>query len=139
MKGKSESLLLRKVRVDEVSKNQSTKNSAETKTIYSVLPVGESNAISSSDLANLVSLPNVRILQEHIARERESGSLILSKSHNGGGYFRPSPGAAGEAEIARFIATVRSRALNSLKILRGAKTALSGPEGQLDIDDLLTL
>ena len=121
MKGKSESLLLRKVRVDEVSKNQSTKNSAETKTIYSVLPVGESNAISSSDLANL------------------AGLLILSKSHNGGGYFRPSPGAAGEAEIARFIATVRSRALNSLKILRGAKTALSGPEGQLDIDDLLTL
>ena len=113
--------------------------SSKNQLIFDLLPVGESNAISSSDLANLAGLPNVRILQEHIARERESGSLILSKSHNGGGYFRPSPGTAGEAEIARFIATVRSRALNSLKILRGAKTALSGPEGQLDIDDLLTL
>lgn len=111
--------------------------SNKTQAIFDLLPVGESNAISSKQLANIVGTSSVRDLQNRIAAEREQGALILSTCRNGGGYYRPSNGPEGQREIAAFIQTLRARALSTLKILRTAKAALSGLDGQMDLDDFL--
>lgn len=107
-------------------------------TIFSVLPIGEANAISSKELAALVGAASVRDLQNRIAQEREAGALILSTCRHGGGYFKPSKGPDGQAEIAAFIATLRARALNTLRALRAAKAAVSASDlaGQIDMDEL---
>lgn len=106
--------------------------------IFDLLPQGEQNAIASKDLAALVGAPSVRELQSMIAEEREDGALILSTCRGGGGYFRPSPGDAGKAEIERYISTLRARALNTLRVLRSAKAAVASSEvaGQIDLDEL---
>lgn len=106
--------------------------------IFDLLPQGEQNAISSKSLAELVGTSSVRELQSVIARQREDGSLILSTCRGGGGYFRPSPGDKGRAEIDRYIATLRARALNTLRVLRSAKAAVASSEvaGQIDLDEL---
>lgn len=111
--------------------------SNKTQAIFDLLPVGEINAISSKQLADIVGTSSVRDLQNRIADERGQGALILSTCRNGGGYFRPSPGEIGKTEIKRYIATLRARALNTLHILRAAKAALSGLDGQMDLDDFL--
>lgn len=119
------------------SENYSTTDSPHTQAIFDLLPQGEGNAIPSKFLAEIVGVQSVRELQNRIAAEREGGKLILSTCRNGGGYFRPSDGAAGQAEISAFIDTLRARALNTLRILKAAKTALDdGIAGQLDFDDL---
>lgn len=120
------------------AQNYST-TSSKNQLIFDLLPIGEGNAISSRDLADLVGAASVRDLQNRIAEERDQGNLILSTCRHGGGYFRPSPGPAGQAEISAFVSTLRARALNTLKVLRAAKAALSGLDGQMDLDDLLTL
>ena len=105
--------------------------------IYDLLPQGEKNAVASKALADMIGVRSVRELQHRVATERAQGALILSTCK--GGYFRPSEGVRGQEEIARFVATVRARALNSLKILQGAKMALSGLDGQVEMDDLFVL
>ena len=59
-----------------------------------------------------------------IAKERAEGKLILSTCRNGGGYFAPSDGALGVAEIRSFIATLNNRAINTQKALTAARKAL---------------
>ena len=110
----------------------------KTQTVFDLLPQGEQNAISSKSLAELVGVASVRELQSVIAQERDNGALILSTCRGGGGYFRPSPGDKGRAEIERYIATLRARALNTLRVLRSAKAAVAASElaGQVDMDDL---
>lgn len=113
--------------------------SNKTQAIFDLLPVGESNAISSKQLANIVGTSSVRDLQNRIAAEREQGALILSTCRNGGGYFRPSPGEIGKAEINRYIATLRARALSTLHILHAAKAAVASDSelaGQIDFDEV---
>lgn len=115
-----------------------TTHLAKEQTIFSILPVGEANAISSRDLSDIVGASSVRDLQNRIAAEREQGALILSTCRNGGGYFRPSPGDEGRAEIERYIATLRARALNTLRILRAAKAAVASDSelaGQIDFEE----
>lgn len=75
-------------------------------------------------------------LMTEIAREREAGALILSTCRNGGGYFLPSDGDAGKREIAAFVATLRARALNTLRALKAAREALESLDGQVSIDDV---
>lgn len=116
--------------------------SNKTQAIFDLLPVGESNAISSKQLANIVGTSSVRDLQNRIAAEREQGALILSTCRNGGGYFRPNPGEGGKAEIERYIATLRARALNTLHILRSAKAAVASDSelvGQIDFEEMEVL
>lgn len=116
--------------------------SNKTQAIFDLLPVGESNSISSKQLANIVGASSVRDLQNRIAAEREQGALILSTCRNCGGYFRPSPGEAGKAEIKRYIATLRARALNTLHILRAAKAAIASDSelaGQIDFEEMEVL
>ncbi len=97
---------------------------------------GEQNAISSTELVRLTGFKSVRELQNEIARERETGALILSTCRNGGGYFLPSPGEAGRREISAFVATLRARAINTLRALKAAREALEGLDGQVSLDDL---
>lgn len=120
------------------SSSNFTTPSATAQGIFEILPIGEGNAISSKSLAGLVGAASVRELQSMIAQEREDGALILSTCRGGGGYFRPSPGDAGKVEIERYVATLRARALSTLRVLRSAKAAVAASEvaGQVDMDDL---
>lgn len=119
---------------DNLSNVKSTTSDNGTQDIFAMLPQGELNAISSKELARMIGATSVRELQHRVAAERESGALILSTCK--GGYFRPQDGEAGQAEISHFIATLRSRALNTLKALRAAKAALAQAKGQITLDEL---
>lgn len=104
--------------------------------IASMLPRGEENAIPSAKLVQLAGVRSARELQNQIAQEREAGALILSTCRGGGGYFLPSDGEVGKREIAAFVATLRARALNTLRALKAAREALEGLDGQVSLDDL---
>lgn len=104
--------------------------------IESLLLQGEENALPSGELVRLTGFKSVRELQNEIAREREAGALILSTCRGGGGYFLPAPGEAGQREIGAFVATLRARALNTLRVLKAAREALEGLDGQVSLDDL---
>lgn len=125
-------------RADRVPVSDYSIDSNSTQGIFDLLPQGETNAIPSKELAALVGAPSVRELQSMIAQERENGALILSTCRGGGGYFRPSPGNEGRAEIEKYIRTLRARALNTLRVLRSAKAAVATSElaGQIDMDEL---
>lgn len=69
--------------------------------IFDLLPQGETNAVASKMLADMVGVKTVRELQHRVAAERDAGALILSTCK--GGYYRPADGEQGKREIARFI------------------------------------
>lgn len=119
---------------DNLSNFESNINDNKSQDIFALLPTGEDNAISSKMLARMVGATSVRELQHRVAAERESGALILSTCK--GGYFKPQDGAEGQAEISRFVATLRNRALNTLRALKAAKVALAQAEGQITLDEL---
>lgn len=125
-------------RADRVPISNSITAQSKMQRIFDIFPQGEQNAVASRDLAALVGASSVRELQSRISEEREGGALILSTCRGGGGYFKPSPGDAGKVEVERYIATLRARALNTLRVLRSAKAAVSGSElvGQVDFDEL---
>ena len=100
--------------------------------IYELLPQGEQNAVPTRDLVKITGFRSARDLQLQVAHEREEGKLILSTCK--GGYFLPSDGEQGMAEIAAFVATLHSRAINTLRALRAAKAALCDIEGQIPIE-----
>ena len=100
--------------------------------IARMLPQGAENAICTKELVRLTGTKNARTLQIAIAAERESGALILSTTK--GGYFLPDDGAKGQREIAEFVRTLRARAINTFRAMRSAKQALSGVEGQTNIE-----
>lgn len=119
---------------NDFSNTQFTTNGNGVQDIFTILPFGEDNAISSKALAQMVGATSVRDLQHRVAIEREAGALILSTCK--GGYYKPSAGEQGQREIARFIQTLRARALNTLRAIKAARKALEGVEGQLNLDDL---
>lgn len=87
-------------------------------TVYEKLKPGKAAALSTHELLRLTGLPSARALQAQIARERQRGLPILSTCGGRGGYFRPAPGMEGEKEILEFCKTVRSRSMNTMKLLR---------------------
>lgn len=97
------------------------------------LLTGEENAITTADLLRLTGLRNARELRAQISKERGEGHLILSSCRGRGGYFMPSEGAEGRAEVERFCATLRARAVNTLRALQSARKALGVLEGQLEL------
>jgi len=103
--------------------------------IYELLLQGEENAIPTAQLVQMTGLRTARDLQLQNAREREDGKLILSTAKKGGGYFLPSDGEQGMTEIAAFVATLHSRALNTLRALKAAKAALRDLDGQISITE----
>ena len=94
--------------------------------VEAFLPYGEQNAIPTRELVKLTGYRDARSLQAQIERERAAGALIASKCTEGGGYFIPRS----RAEIARYEATLRRRALSTLRTLRAARRALKVIDGQ---------
>lgn len=123
-------------RATAVQDNFTTSQLRKQGLVESLLLHGEENAFPSSQLVRLTGFRSVRELQNEIAREREAGALILSTCRGGGGYFLPSDGEVGKHEIATFVATLRARALNTLRALKTAREALESLEGQVVLDDL---
>lgn len=111
-------------------------NSRKQGLIESILLQGEKNALPSCELVKLTGFKSVRELQAEVAREREAGALILSTCRGGGGYFLPADGEAGRREISAFVATLRARALNTLRALKTARETLEGLDGQVRLEDL---
>ena len=97
--------------------------------IEKTIPRGAANAISTADLVELAGCKTKRQLQNMIAAERARGALILSSTS--GGYFLPAPGQEGREELRRFVATLQSRAVSTLRTLQEARIALAVLDGQL--------
>jgi len=106
------------------------------KMIAEFLLHGAENALSTSDLIRIAGLKSSRELQIQVAKERDSGILILSTCRNGGGYFLPDEGEKGQAEIDEFVRTLVARALNTLKALQSARKALEVYTGQCGIEEV---
>lgn len=104
--------------------------------VASRLKQGEKNAISSKKLVILSGFRSVRDLQSEIAREREKGALILSTCRHGGGYFLPGAGKEGYKEVCAFVSTLSARALNTLRAIKSARTALNIIDGQICFDEI---
>lgn len=96
--------------------------------IEALLPRGESNALTTRQLVELTGKRDKRALQAQIEAERSSGALICSKGGGRGGYFLPE----NREEIARYEATLRRRALSTLRTLKAARRALH----QIDSDQI---
>ncbi len=93
-----------------------------------ILQHGEQNAIKSADLAARLGFENTRQLQVDIAKARGNGVMILS---SGRGYYLPSS----KAEVERFVETMRSRALNTLKAIKTANRYLRQVPGQTEMEE----
>lgn len=104
--------------------------------VFDRLPQGEENAIQAKELARQCGFKGARDLQHAIALERETGALILSTCRHGGGYYRPSDGEAGKREINSFVATLASRAINTLRAIKAARRELKTIDGQVTIDQI---
>ena len=83
--------------------------------IRSIIPIGESNAISMRDLAALTGVTE-RTLRHQITADRERGLLIASSD---AGYFFP----ANEAERERYIRRMKARLRSTASIIRAAEQA----------------
>ena len=92
--------------------------------IAELLHHGADNAITTRELLRRSGFATARELQQEIREERAAGALILSKTNDGGGYFLPSEGEQGKAEIQAFISTLHARATNTFAALKAAKAAL---------------
>ena len=112
--------------IDYSNKNQAKMQGIVEQNLFK----GAENAISGKDLVKIIGCNTTRRLQVLVSKERQNGALILSSE---AGYFLPSDGIKGRDEIIRFIATYRSMALNTLKVLKSAKQALAITNGQMDI------
>ena len=82
----------------------------------------------------MIGCRSTRQLQLLVSKERQHGALILSSEE---GYYLPSDGMKGREELTRFIATYRSMALSTLKVLNAAKKALAIADGQIEVDEIL--
>lgn len=98
--------------------------------IAALLPKGEGNAIPTAQLMELTGIQYVRELRHEVAKERAAGYLILSTRRNGGGYFLPDDGEAGQREILAHISTMQAQAVNMLRSVKAARNALGPILGQ---------
>ena len=78
--------------------------------IFSLLMEGEQNALSAADLVQLAGYKNQRSMRVAIDHEREIGLPVLASEN---GYFKPSPGPAGVAEVKRFLRRQDARAASN--------------------------
>lgn len=114
---------------EALSQNQCIMSGGNVQGLFqNILQHGAENAIRAQDLADVLGLSDVRSVGEMIAREREAGAVILSDCR---GYFLPAEGDQGRDEAARFVSTLRARALNTLKATKSAKAYLDALPGQL--------
>ena len=78
--------------------------------IWDLIPAGETSAIPADDLAMLAGYSNTRSLRLAVDGLRSKGVLILASS---AGYYKPSNGPAGIAEIRRFLRRQDARAASN--------------------------
>lgn len=95
--------------------------------IVNLLPRGKENAISTSELVNLLGCGSTRELQQIIARERCAGAIICSGSKKG--YWLPKD----RKEVEDFCKTMDKRAKNIFNATKSAKRYLELPEGQQEL------
>lgn len=95
--------------------------------IFSLLLEGEENAIPAPDLARLAGYRSTRSLRLAVDREREldGGSFILASEH---GYFMPSAGSRGIAEMRKFIRRQDARAASNRRTTRRIREYLRAAE-----------
>lgn len=101
--------------------------------IFEHLPQGAENAVSLRELSARLGIPE-RHLRAQIVRELEAGYPCLSSCSRHGGYFRPSDGEKGRAEMERFYRQERRRAKSTLRKLRSVKKALAQCYGQTELN-----
>lgn len=83
--------------------------------LWHLLPEGEALAVPAADLAALAGYRSTRPLRLAVDRLRAQGVPVLASEN---GYFRPSPGPAGIAEIRNFLRRQDSRAASNRKTTR---------------------
>ena len=93
--------------------------------IFSLLLAGEQNAIPASDLTTLAGYKNQRSMRMAIDHEREIGLPVLASEN---GYFRPSPGPAGIAEMRRFLRRQDARMISNRRTTRLIRAQLKSLE-----------
>ncbi len=93
-----------------------------------ILSKGKETAVSSAALAELLWFCSVRMLQKDIEKARESGQLILLVTT--GGYYLP----ADDKEAEEFIATLKRRALMTLRAIKHARHYLNETKGQMSLE-----
>lgn len=92
-----------------------------------ILPQGQQNAVPAVELAETLNYSDVRTMQSDIREARESGQIICSSAK---GYFLP----ADDSEVEQYIATLKNRALSTLRTLKTANEYLKKDGLQLCFD-----
>lgn len=78
--------------------------------LWDILPSGETMAVPAADLATLAGYRNTRSLRLAVDGLRAKGVPVLASEN---GYYKPSPGPAGVAEVRRFLRRQDSRAASN--------------------------
>lgn len=99
--------------------------------VESLLQKGEENAVRAETLMELIGERDRRQLNKIIEGERRNGALILSSGR--GGYYLPSDGEKGRAEMRRHLAALDHRAKSTLAVGKPVREALKVIEGQESI------
>lgn len=103
--------------------------------IWQLLPEGEAMAIPASDFAKLAGYGSTRALRFAVDRLRSKGVPVLASD---AGYYRPSDGPAGVAEIRKFLRRQDARMASNRKVTRLIRARLRAYEkaplpGQTDL------
>ena len=123
------------VKEDPVGEASVTSNdSTQRKPIASYLKPGVENVVYFKELKELTGIHDERLLRKRISEEREE-RVILSKRHSGGGYWLPSDGADGKAEIEAYIRPLEAEAKSIRRSLKIAKRELKRLDGQQSLFD----
>lgn len=105
---------------------ENAENQAERQKFFveGKLQHGEHNALRTKELLRITGFKTPRLLQAAIEKERERGAVILSTCRHGGGYYLPTEGEAGKAELEAFVRTLSARARHTFRTLKTARKAL---------------
>lgn len=102
--------------------------------LYDILPTGEENAVSGSEICRILGV-TPRERRAIAARELNEGLLVLYTTEKPGGYFKPDVNSQkGREEIRRFRARELSRLRSIGKKVKVASDALKECEGQTQLD-----
>lgn len=89
--------------------------SSQAGKIWNLLPEGEASAVPANDLAALAGYGNTRALRFAVDRLRSKGVPVLASES---GYFKPTNGPAGIAEIKRFLRRQDARMASNRRATR---------------------
>ena len=101
--------------------NSTSEKKMQEDFIFSLLPAGKDNAISTKDLLRLSGFSSVRAMTKEIEAERRNGALILSRCDEQGGYYRPADGAQGVASVREYARQMERRAKSIFYTIKAAR------------------